>query len=181
MSYIRYQLEQKQNHLLNEEYKKLKVLYYALKDNAEKLYDIGMEEEREDFDLLDNISLMKEDDKDTFFINYKNKKKNLIRHKLTQQNLKEDKIKKLFEIKNKRMHRHLEYLDENTLGTTLNLLEEFYANIYRDLERNSIKESDYIIDMNDNFDYKFDSSIFFQSNNEKKSDEIYSFDRSYNI
>ncbi|MFC4714074.1 hypothetical protein [Planococcus dechangensis] len=180
MAYARFHLEQKQNHLLIEEYNKLENLYSNLKDCAEDLYNLGISESWTDFDKLDDIVFVKEDTDEVFFLSVKNSKKKMINHKLNQRNLKEDKIKKLFDVKFKRVQRHLKYLDANTLGTTLNLLEEFYSNIYSDLDRNSVKENEFIKEMDNGYklDLKFLKSMS-NSNSEKSSfeDEIYSFDR----
>ncbi|KAA0958269.1 hypothetical protein FQ085_00725 [Planococcus sp. ANT_H30] len=170
MSVITYQTEQRYNQLLMVDYKELVKSFEVLKSSAKKMYDVGIEEKWNHIDELDDISITINSKENHIFIKYNTSKRKQIDIKLQQnQSLKEEKIKKLFEIKSKRIKRHLDCLGENSLGTTLNLLEEFYNNVYKDIERNSIKASEFELSFNRISTYKLNTEILkFDDNTEKK-------------
>lgn len=155
MTGVSYNIQQSQNYSLVQEFKRLEESHDILHEKAGKLYQIGVKSGWEDMELMNTIAVSKESDVMKIFISYQNDKKKLIRFKLNQQHLKQGKIKKLFRIKSSRLERHLNNLTENSLGTTLNLLEEFYTNVYRDLERNTISEKDFVQAFNNMLEYEF--------------------------
>lgn len=155
MTSVSYNIQQSQNYSLVQEFKKIEKTHDTLQENAKKLYQSGIENGWKDMDSLNTIAVSKELDEMKIFMTYQNDKKKLIKFKLNQQHLKQGKLKKLFKIKSDRLDRHIDSLTECSLGTTLNLLEEFYTNIYRDLERNTITDRDFVSTFNNLLEYEF--------------------------
>lgn len=154
---ISYGIEQKENQKIHDEYKLLVHEYYLLKKLSEQIYN-EKNENKKDYDdiVFDNDKIT-----NYFFIKYKKERKNLIAKKLNSRNLKEDKLVKLFKVKRKKMKRHTEYLSHDTLGVVLNILSEFYGNIYRDLERSTNKENEFELLLN-NLENGFHKYVFKQ-------------------
>lgn len=135
-----YHIEQKENQKIINEYKLLLLEYFSLKSQAECVYN-NTEENNSQYD---NWIFDKNEKTNGYFIEYKRNRKKDIIEKLYSRNLKEDKLIKLFKLKTKKMVRHKENISQDNLGIVLNLLGEFYGNVYRDLERSTNKKNDFI-------------------------------------
>lgn len=134
-----YNIIQSEDKKIHNAYKELVQEYFSLKNEAEEIFNYTANNTK----LYDELVFSKHPD--TFFVKYKKDKKRQILSKLSASyNLKEENIIKLFNIKKKKFIRHKEYLSEDTLGTVINMLSEFYENVYRDLERNSNKGNEFI-------------------------------------
>lgn len=164
---------QEYNHKLSKKYKELCNNYIKLKEKAEDLYQDNITNElykdKLEYGIDDTVI------KDTYFQKYVTDKKKGIENLLKNEvYLYEEKISKTFDVRKRMLNRRLENLELDNIGTTLNVLREFYNDIYIDIERNRKSENQiykdnniekYYFNLDESFinnkqiNYKFDISI----------------------
>lgn len=131
---------QEYNHELSKQYKELCNNYVSLKEKVEVLYQDNISNElyseKLEYGIDDTVI------KDTYFQKYITDKKKGIENLLKNEvYLYEKKISKTFDVRKRILDRRLNNLELDNIGTTLNVLREFYNDIYIDIERNRKSEN----------------------------------------
>ncbi|MYL56219.1 hypothetical protein GLW20_01710 [Virgibacillus halodenitrificans] len=133
-------------HEVAESYKELRKEYINYKDKASIIYEenIGINEYNEKLSLhVDDIAI--NDNYQTFYSKYEtDKDKAILSFIRNRAFFDENKINKLFKLRKTILHKKINDMTVDNIGTNLNQIREFYQDVYRDIERNKLemKEGD---------------------------------------
>lgn len=133
---------QEYNHQLSNKFKELNETYSTLKNDTRKLYDENINNKLHEKKLnyyVDTVAL--DIDGENYFRSYETEKEVAIKNLLQNDYyLNQDNILKTFNIRKKILNKRIEQLNMDNIGTTLNVLREFYNDIHLDVKRNKKRE-----------------------------------------
>lgn len=165
-------IEQSNEINLIQKYSELRRNYQKLKDMANEVYNENVSNEKYKDKLLykvDTISI--NETHKVFYTRYEANKNDAIEAYLKKPyNLNEEKVSKIFELRQKMLINRMNDLDVKNIGLVLNVAREFYNDVLVDLKRSKIefgerkKRNDrkmlaYSLDMDSN---KYEQTIQFE-------------------
>ncbi|MBE1557090.1 hypothetical protein [Sporosarcina limicola] len=157
---FRTEQSQEYNHSLIQNYNALCEDYNELKSEVQKLYIEGLDSSKYTHKLLnhiDNIAI--DEESKSYYSKYEISKNKIIKSHLNKSYCLNNNIDRLFDARKKMLTRRLKTLNIDSIGTTLNIIREFYNDVYIDVERNKID----IID--NNYNYNFNETFTMSMDN----------------
>lgn len=150
---------QEYNHHLSQKYKALCGNYNKLRSEVDKLYKDNLCNDVYEDKLLNHVddisvnAFSKE-----IFRKYEVSKKEVIkRHLDSYYYLNENTISKIFDVREKMLNKKIDSLTLNNIGTSMNILREFYNDVQIDIERNKKNEIGNSISYKDSLIYELNT------------------------
>jgi len=161
---------QEYNHHLSQRYKALCVNYEKLRSEVDKLYKDNLANDIYGDKLLNHVDdiFVNELSKE-IFRKYEVNKKDVIKRNLgSYYYLNESTIAKVFEVRERMLNKKINSLTLNNIGTSMNILREFYNDVQIDIERNKKNEVGNLTSYKDSVIYEL--SEFYTNNKIKSKD-----------
>lgn len=126
---------------LLKQYEELRKLHSGLVRKAKVIYDYAAKLNLRDMDYIDNICIDPEYEKE--YMDYETSRDKYIRESIEKQKLDAIKLSKLLTARKQILEHVSEDLCVDTLGTTFNILREFYHDVKSDFERNQLRTMEF--------------------------------------